>query len=207
MSQLLFMLFGSLEAAIHIQGEKRELESLLSIELLLETLLPPPDTVHCRLSTLRIINLYLSCINFKNMKDSKKVSLAIYESLKNNLAAPHHLVWFNTSLSKYVPPVFSVQCSLFCFSVQVREMTCRIFCLLPLAPEIQSMFRICLEAEMIACTVTDYRDKYQLLQKLSFDMTQSIFVKHVDYRSVWPSSFCDHEIVVIVMVLLNSPFF
>lgn len=155
LSQLLFVLFATVEAAIRIQGEKKDLNSLFESDLILETLLPQSGTRQCRLSSLRILNLYLSSVDFHNLKDSKKASMRIYESLKYNLAAPHHLV---------------------------REMTCRVFCLLPFAPEIKSLFRVCLEAEMIAGTVTDYRDKNLLLQRLSFDVTRSILVKYADFR-------------------------
>ena len=53
-----------------------------------------------------------------------------------------------------------------------------------MASEIQAMFSLCLDAEMTEATITDYRSKLQCLQKLSFEATQSIFIKHPEYRMV-----------------------
>lgn len=63
-------------------------------------------------------------------------------------------------------------------------MTCRILSQLPLSSDLLVMFRICLDAETTSSTITDYRDKLQLLQKLSYESIQLSIIKYPEYRLV-----------------------
>ncbi|KAK3932177.1 Small subunit processome component 20-like protein [Frankliniella fusca] len=155
LSQLLLLFVVSLEAVIKIQESTKGLASVLSVNFMLESLLPPSQGGPSQLGALRAVNLYLENADLTSIKDSSSFSLSIYESLKMNLTSPFH---------------------------SVREMTCRILCQLPLAPELQSMFGVCLEAENTAATITAYRDKLQYFQKLSFDVTQSTLIRYPSYR-------------------------
>lgn len=155
LSQLLLLLGASLEAVIRLNEPGKDLALLLDLNLVLETLLPLSKLGSCRLSALQLLNLYLGFVDLENRKDADKISLSIYESLKLNLSAPHHLV---------------------------REMTCCVLCKLPLAQELSTMFRLCLDAEVTEVTITNYRDKIQYLQKLSFETAQIFLVRHPEYR-------------------------
>lgn len=155
LSKLLLLFVVSLEAVIRMNGANKDLSSVFSVDLLLETLLPPSQLGCSQLCALRALNLYLRHVELTNIKDSGSFSLSIYENLKLNLTSPFH---------------------------SVREMTCRVMCQLPLAPELHSMFGLCLEAENTAATITEYRDKLQYFQKLSFEATQPSLIRHSSYK-------------------------
>ena len=98
-SQLLLLFAASLEAAIWMEEIIGELSTILGIDLLLETLLQLSCNSSSRLVALRSLNLYLSHVDLKKIKDKETVSLSIYENLKMNLSAPHHLVgWHGNNL-------------------------------------------------------------------------------------------------------------
>lgn len=81
-----------------MEGLVGELSTVLRIDLFLETLLPHSCRSSCSLNVLSSLSLYLSHVDLQAVKDKESMSLSVYEQLKLNLLAPHHLVCFEFSL-------------------------------------------------------------------------------------------------------------